>query len=55
MVRFLQKSVRGRHVEFESLSRERRELLDRIDALQKQNEMLQAQFDTTARGNHALK
>jgi hypothetical protein len=54
-IEHLQKTVRGRHVEYESLAKERLDLLDKLDTLQKRCETLQAQFDNTSRGNASLR
>jgi hypothetical protein len=54
-IEHLQKTVRGRHVEYESVAKERLELLDKVDALQKRCESLQAQLDNTSRGNASLR
>jgi hypothetical protein len=47
--------VRARHSELDALTREKAELLDRVDVLQRENEKLRAVLDTTSRGNSALK
>ena len=50
-----QRTVRARHSELDSLTRERNELLEKVEFLGKDNDRLRSTLDTTAKGNAALK